>query len=73
MEEMHMARHGTVEGAEIPCPSWAYPSFINKMNSKDRNKSIKIFKKFLKDNDKEIKKISDQIEEELKILNEKTN
>ena len=47
--------------------------FINKMNSKDRNKSIKIFKNFLKDNDKEIKKLSDQIEEELKILNEKTN
>ncbi|MBR2827665.1 MAG: helix-turn-helix transcriptional regulator [Bacilli bacterium] len=47
--------------------------FINKMNSKDRNKSIKIFKKFLKDNDKEIKKLSDQIEEELKILIEKTN
>ena len=46
---------------------------INKMNSKDRNKSIKIFKNFLKDNDKEIKKLSDQIEEELKILNEKTN
>ena len=43
------------------------------MNSKDRNKSIKIFKNFLKDNDKEIKKLSDQIEEELKILNEKTN
>lgn len=33
MEEMRMARHGTVEGAEIPCPSWTYPSFINKMNS----------------------------------------
>ena len=47
--------------------------FINKMNSKDRNKSIKIFKNFLKDNDKEIKKLSDQIEEELKILNKKTN
>ena len=47
--------------------------FINKMNSKDRNKSIKIFKNFLKDNDKEIKKLSDQIEEELKISNEKTN
>ena len=46
--------------------------FINKMNSKDRNKSIKIFKNFLKDNDKEIKKLSDQIEEELKILIEKT-
>ena len=43
------------------------------MNSKDRNKSIKIFKNFLKDNDKEIKKLSDHIEEELKILNEKTN
>ena len=47
--------------------------FINKMNSKDRNKSIKTFKNFLKDNDKEIKKLSDQIEEELKILNKKTN
>ena len=47
--------------------------FINKMNSKDRNKSIKIFKNFLKDNDKEIKKLSDQIEEELKKLNKKTN
>lgn len=47
--------------------------FINKMNSKDRNKSIKIFKNFLKDNDKEIKKLSDQIEAELKMLNEKTN
>lgn len=47
--------------------------FINKMNSKDRNKSIKIFKNFLKDNDKEIKKISDRIEEELKMLNKKTN
>ena len=47
--------------------------FINKMNSKDRNKSIKTFKNFLKDNDKEIKKLSDQIEEELKMLNKKTN
>lgn len=47
--------------------------FINKMNSKDRNKPIKIFKNFLKDNDKEIKKISDRIEEELKMLNKKTN
>ena len=47
--------------------------FINKMNSKDRNKSIKTFKNFLKNNDKEIKKLSDQIEEELKILNKKTN
>lgn len=47
--------------------------FINKMNSKDKNKSIKIFKNFLKDNDKEIKKLSDQIDEELKIFNEKTN
>ena len=47
--------------------------FINRMNSKDRNKSIKTFKNFLKDNDKEIKKLSDQIEEELKMLNKKTN
>lgn len=43
------------------------------MDSKDRNKSIKIFKNFLKDNDKEIKKLSDQIEEGLKIFNKKTN
>ena len=47
--------------------------FINKMNSKDRNKSIKIFKNFLKDNDKEIKKISDRIESQIEILNKKTN
>ena len=47
--------------------------FINKMNSKDRNKSIKIFKNFLKDNDKEIKKISDRIENQIEILNKKTN
>lgn len=45
--------------------------FINKMNSKDRNKSIKIFKNFLKDNDKEIKKISDRIESQIEILNKK--
>ena len=48
-------------------------NFINKMNSKDRNKSIKIFKNFLKDNDKEIKKISDRIESQIEILNKKTN
>ena len=45
--------------------------FINKMNSKDRNKSIKIFKNFLKDNDKEIKKISDRIESQIEMLNKK--
>ena len=45
--------------------------FINKMNSKDRNKSIKIFKNFLKDNDKEIKKISDRIESQIGMLNKK--
>lgn len=45
--------------------------FINKMNSKDRSKSIKIFKNFLKDNDKEIKKISDRIESQIEMLNKK--
>ena len=33
MEDIHIARHGVVEGAEMPRPSWAYPSFINRMNS----------------------------------------
>ena len=46
---------------------------INKMKPKDRNKSIKIFKIFLKDNDKEIKIISDRIEKQIEILNKKTN
>lgn len=45
--------------------------FVNKMNSKDRSKSIKIFKNFLKDNDKEIKKISDRIESQIEMLNKK--
>ena len=46
---------------------------INKMKPKDRNKSIKIFKNFLKDNDKEIKIISDRIKKQIEILNKKTN
>ena len=45
-------------------------NFISKLNKKDKNRVIKIMKKYIKDNDKEIKKQKQSLDDLKKLLTE---
>lgn len=47
--------------------------FLKDLSLKERNKAIKSFKKLIKSNDTDIKKLKESIEKGIEILNRKTN